>query len=67
MHSDPVVEATIQTLVRDHAAHTILLYGSRANATHTSDSDHDIAAFAAVTQVERVTDLAGAGKDQRGH
>lgn len=59
MHQDPVIEATCLRLEREYAAHTILLYGSRADGTHTADSDYDIAAFAPIAEALRVTDLVG--------
>jgi hypothetical protein len=40
--------------------HTILLYGSRGNNTHTTDSDYDIAAFGPVSEVQRLTESTGA-------
>jgi hypothetical protein len=42
-------------LVRVHQAHTILLYGSRANGTEGPHSDYDIAGFAPVTRIHRDT------------
>jgi predicted nucleotidyltransferase len=42
-------------LVRDAAAHTILLYGSRADDTANQFSDYDIAAFASVPVMKRDT------------
>lgn len=42
-----------EDLTRAHGAHTILLYGSRANGTHGPDSDYDIAAFAATPETHR--------------
>ena len=41
-----VLDKALSELVNVHHAHTILLYGSRANGTHATDSDYDIAAFA---------------------
>ncbi len=64
MRVDPVIEAVCQRLVREHAVHTVVLYGSRANNTHTADSDYDIAAFGPLPEVHRVTDaIVGAYLD----
>ena len=59
MHADPVIEALRARLVRDHAVHTVLLYGSRANGTCTPDSDYDVAAFGPVPDTQRITHAVG--------
>ncbi|MEN0036571.1 MAG: nucleotidyltransferase domain-containing protein [Cellvibrio sp.] len=46
--TDPVLVKIIDYLVAQYGAHTILLYGSRADGSATADSDYDVAAFAAV-------------------
>jgi predicted nucleotidyltransferase len=51
----PLLGRICEELVRVHQAHTILLYGSRANGTEGPHSDHDIAAFAPVTRIHRDT------------
>lgn len=42
----PWLRALCNELVQDGGAHTVLLYGSRANGSEDQDSDCDIAAFA---------------------
>jgi len=44
-----VLDEALSELVETHAAHTVILYGSRAQGTHRTDSDYDIAAFAPAT------------------
>lgn len=46
--TDPVLVKIVDHLVSQYGAHTILLYGSRADGSATADSDYDVAAFAAV-------------------
>jgi predicted nucleotidyltransferase len=53
----PLLARISDELLRVHQAHTILLYGSRANGTQGPHSDHDIAAFAAVARIHRDTRL----------
>lgn len=53
----PLLARIREELVRVHQAHTILLYGSRANGTEGPHSDYDIAAFAPVTRTHRDTRL----------
>jgi Polymerase beta, Nucleotidyltransferase len=43
---DPFLSSICDTLVRKDQAHTILLYGSRADSSANEHSDYDIAAFA---------------------
>jgi predicted nucleotidyltransferase len=45
MNRTPLLEAICADLIQNGHAHTILLYGSRANGTENEDSDYDIAAF----------------------
>jgi predicted nucleotidyltransferase len=45
---DAVLESACEGLVANWGAHTVLLYGSRADGTETEDSDYDLAAFAPV-------------------
>ncbi|CAN7349012.1 nucleotidyltransferase domain-containing protein [Acidovorax sp. LjRoot66] len=42
----PLLRTFCNELVQDGGAHTVLLYGSRANGSEDQDSDCDIAAFA---------------------
>jgi hypothetical protein len=51
----PLLTRIGDELVRVHQAHTILLYGSRANGTESPPSDYDIAAFAPLTRIHRDT------------
>lgn len=55
------VTKTVQTVCKElqskYSAHTILLYGSRANGTASADSDLDIAAFGPVSSMVRVAHL----------
>lgn len=57
----PAVQAVLDELVASWGAHTILLYGSRADGSAGPDSDWDIAAFADVPQVVRITRPIEAG------
>jgi predicted nucleotidyltransferase len=52
---DKLLQQICAELVRDAAAHTILLYGSRAQGTENEFSDYDIAAFADVPISKRDT------------
>jgi predicted nucleotidyltransferase len=52
---DKLLQQVCADLVREAAAHTILLYGSRADGTETEFSDYDIAAFADVPVSKRDT------------
>lgn len=51
----PLLARIRDELVQRHRAHTILLYGSRANGTEQPDSDYDIAAFAPIDVLWRDT------------
>jgi predicted nucleotidyltransferase len=51
--SDPVLRKVCDDLVTVHGAHTILLYGSRADGSATHDSDYDLAAFAPTEKTMR--------------
>lgn len=44
------LQQIIDLLIAEHGAHTILLYGSRADGSATADSDYDMAAFALVAE-----------------
>lgn len=59
MDPDLVIEGLCRRLVAEHAAHTVLLYGSRARGTHSPDSDYDVAAFAPRPALLRITDRVG--------
>jgi len=48
MPSDPLLTTLCQDLQTRHGAHTLLLYGSRADGSAGPDSDYDLAAFAPV-------------------
>jgi nucleotidyltransferase-like protein len=52
---DRLLQEVCTALTRDSHAHTILLYGSRADGTETEFSDYDIAAFADVPVTKRDT------------
>jgi len=52
---DALLQQVCVELVRDSAAHTILLYGSRADGTENEFSDYDIAAFADIPVSKRDT------------
>jgi hypothetical protein len=52
---DPLLREVCVSLERNSRAHTILLYGSRANGTENEFSDYDIAAFADVPAAKRDT------------
>ncbi len=45
MYDDPLLKRICEALVLAQRAHTILLYGSRADGSAGPDSDYDIAAF----------------------
>jgi len=48
-----IIEKVCSELQEKHSAHTILLYGSEADGTSRAESDLDIAAFAAISEVIR--------------
>ncbi|HYD81049.1 MAG TPA: nucleotidyltransferase domain-containing protein [Paucimonas sp.] len=50
---DPLLARICRELIARHGAHTILLYGSRANGSANEDSDYDIAAFAKGERIVR--------------
>ena len=52
---DKLLQDVCAELIRDARAHTILLYGSRADGTANEFSDYDIAAFADVAVSTRDT------------
>lgn len=51
MHTDPILRYLCEFLMEKHGAHTIMLYGSRANGSATVESDYDVIAFAPVDRV----------------
>lgn len=53
VQNDTLLQELCAELSSRHAAHTILLYGSRANGSAGPDSDYDIAAFAPVAATLR--------------
>lgn len=52
---DVILRVVCDELVRAHGAHTVLLYGSRADDTANDHSDYDIASFAPVARSMRDT------------
>lgn len=62
MHdNDPTLDRIVRELADDHAAHTILLYGSRADGSAGPDSDYDIAAFGPIAEPFRIARPASGG------
>jgi len=61
MDDDSVLVAICDELVSVHGAHTILLYGSRADGTASIDSDYDIAAYAPTREPLRIARPEGLG------
>jgi hypothetical protein len=59
MTDDAQLAAICHVLVTQHQAHTILLYGSRADGSAGEDSDYDVAAFAPVAQALRIAHQQG--------
>jgi predicted nucleotidyltransferase len=57
--NDPVLSAIVDELVASHGAHTIVLYGSRADGSASAGSDYDIAAFAGIGRTTRITRPVG--------
>ena len=53
MNTDPLLQQVCQSLIEERGAHTILLYGSRADGSATETSDYDLAAFAPIGAVLR--------------
>src|SRR6187551_1847015 len=51
--ADTVLTEIVDHLIVDYRAHTILLYGSRADGSFTADSDYDLAAFAPIDNETR--------------
>lgn len=56
---DPELAAICRELQARHRAHTILLYGSRADGSSGEDSDYDVAAFAPVASPLRIARREG--------
>ncbi len=52
-HVDPLVKRFCDELISGHGAHTIVLYGSRADGSAGPSSDYDLAAFAAIPATVR--------------
>lgn len=50
---DPLLQRLCDCLVSVHRAHTILLYGSRADGSAGPESDYDVAAFAPKERIVR--------------
>lgn len=50
---DTLLQDVCASLIRDSGAHTILLYGSRADGSESDSSDYDVAAFADVPVSKR--------------
>ena len=59
MPEDPELAAICRELQSLHQAHTILLYGSRADGSFGEDSDYDVAAFAPVASPLRIARRVG--------
>jgi predicted nucleotidyltransferase len=59
MDDDDILKNACAELVSRFSANTILLYGSRADASHGDDSDFDIAAFGTVDKPFRISRLVG--------
>jgi hypothetical protein len=53
MPIDPVLIHICEQLAAKHGAHTVMLYGSRADGSATADSDYDVAAFAPIENTLR--------------
>jgi hypothetical protein len=53
MHIDPVLTAVCEQLVAKHGAHTVMLYGSRADGSATAESDYDVVVFAPIGNAMR--------------
>ena len=57
MRLDPILDQVCKLLLAEHAVHTILLYGSRADGSAGADSDYDVAAFGPINKSFRVAQL----------
>jgi len=57
MRSESILDHACEELISVHAAHTILLYGSRADGSAVADSDYDIAAFGSIDKPFRIARL----------
>ena len=55
MRTDPLIARLCNELAAERRAHTILLYGSRADGSANQFSDYDVAAFADVPRTVRDT------------
>jgi len=53
MRAEEFIRRASDELVQHHGAHTVLLYGSRADGSATEDSDYDLAAFGNTAAVFR--------------
>ena len=54
---EPLLRRVYNELISEHNAHTILLYGSRADGPFGDDSDYDIAAFGPIGEPFRIARL----------
>lgn len=52
--NDPLLQAIVDERVASHGAHTVVLYGSRADGSSSASSDYDIPAFAAIGRTTRI-------------
>jgi len=54
---EPLLRRVCNELISEHKAHTVLLYGSRADGSSGDDSDCDIAAFGPIGEPFRIARL----------
>ena len=57
MGDETILEWICKKLMAEHRAHTILLYGSRADGSAGKDSDYDLAAFGPINTPFRIARL----------
>jgi uncharacterized protein len=53
IENDPILTAVVDELCSRQNCHTIILYGSRAEGTHTANSDYDILAVREIGETTR--------------